>query len=275
VNDKLDSAEASDCPATRRSSLRASPRAIGFALMICVLAAALLAASYVAAARERALAAKPRPDRITIALSRNPVAALIRIAAERGFFAAAGLEVAIEDASEDRAALDAVARGRARVASASDGPFVLAVLGGAPVAAIAAIASAQDGAASPVAGAGPLPPTFLLVVEKDFGEQQADVLRRMLGALLEAEAFVKQRPVEAAALVARRYGSDAVPPAEFFGGEESRIRLDRSLPSILEAKTQWAVRRGLAAANPVPNYLEHLNRYPLLAANPAAVSVVR
>src|SRR5260221_2962428 len=65
---------------------------------------------------------------LSIALSTTPHAALLYIAAAKGYFADEGLDVTIKPVSHGKAALDLLAQKKVDLASASEVPFVISVL---------------------------------------------------------------------------------------------------------------------------------------------------
>jgi len=69
---------------------------------------------------------------LRLALSSTPHAALLHIAAAKGFFKDEGLTVTVVPVSHGKAALDLLDRGQVDVAAAAEVPFVIAVLQGRP-----------------------------------------------------------------------------------------------------------------------------------------------
>lgn len=72
------------------------------------------------------------PEPVRLALSSTPHAALLHIAAAKGFFAEEGLDVTTVPVSHGKAALDLLAQGKVDLAAAAEVPFVIAVLRGEP-----------------------------------------------------------------------------------------------------------------------------------------------
>jgi ABC-type nitrate/sulfonate/bicarbonate transport system substrate-binding protein len=100
------------------------------------------AAAVAAAALPGWLGAAPAMgDRLRIALSQTPHAALLHVAAARGYFAEESLDVTVLPASHGKAAMDLLAQNQADLASAAEVPFVIAVLNGAALAIAASVAS--------------------------------------------------------------------------------------------------------------------------------------
>src|SRR5438105_7329745 len=108
------------------------------ALAMCALALLVAAAATLVYTRTRT-AAMPL-EKITIAVSSTPHAALLHLAAAKGFFAAEGLDASITPVSHGKAAIDLLAQGKADLAAAAEVPFVISVLNGEPFAIAATVA---------------------------------------------------------------------------------------------------------------------------------------
>lgn len=86
----------------------------------------------------------PAPvEKLRIALPAVPHAGLLHIAAERGLFAAEGLDVTIVPATHGKAAMDELRQGRADIAATADVVFLLAAIRGEPLAALASVLGAS------------------------------------------------------------------------------------------------------------------------------------
>jgi NitT/TauT family transport system substrate-binding protein len=76
-------------------------------------------------------------------VSSTPHAALLHLAATKGFFASEGLDASITPVSHGKAAIDLLAQGQADLAAAAEVPFVISVLKGEPFAIVATVVSAS------------------------------------------------------------------------------------------------------------------------------------
>jgi NitT/TauT family transport system substrate-binding protein len=85
-----------------------------------------------------------RKSPLSIALSTTPHAALLYIAASKGYFADEGLDVTIKPASHGKAALDLLAQKKVDLASAAEVPFVISVLKGDRLGIAATVASVSS-----------------------------------------------------------------------------------------------------------------------------------
>lgn len=118
-------------------------RASVVVVITLAIAGVVLAFGY---ARERGLFAAPPPaaETLRIALALTPDAALLHIAAAKGYFADEGLAVTLMPVSHGKAALALLAQGKADLASAADVPVVISVLQGERLGIAAAIVSVPN-----------------------------------------------------------------------------------------------------------------------------------
>jgi len=105
-------------------------RVLWAAVMAIVAVAAGLAA--LAAMHRWPFSAAQPAEPVRLALSSTPHAALLHIAAAKGFFKDEGLAVTVVPVSHGKAALDLLAQGQVDMAAAAEVPFVIAVLQGQP-----------------------------------------------------------------------------------------------------------------------------------------------
>jgi len=87
--------------------------------------------------------AKP-PETLRIALATTPDAALLHIAAAKGYFTEEGLAVTLMPVSHGKVALDRLTQGQADLASAADVPFVISILKGERLGMAAAVISVPN-----------------------------------------------------------------------------------------------------------------------------------
>jgi ABC-type nitrate/sulfonate/bicarbonate transport system substrate-binding protein len=323
--------------------------------MLAVLAAAL---AYAIARWPWGGAGPPIPVRL--AVSSTPHAALLHIAAARGYFLDEGLDVTVVPVSHGKAALDLLAEGKVDLAAAAEVPFVIAVLRGEPfgIAAsmlgvstdMAIVARRDRGIAAPPDLAGKkvgvtlgtsgeyflwaflirhklapdavtlvdVPPgrmaqalsngtidaastwqpirldaesalgregasftapaaytvTHVVVGRNDYLKQRTDAARALVRALLHAERFNRTQPQEALALVAERLKLDPTVLRPIWSELAFRVNLLQSHLVTLEDQARWAMARGHAQRQAIPNFLSHLFLDALLLEQPDRVTVV-
>jgi ABC-type nitrate/sulfonate/bicarbonate transport system substrate-binding protein len=116
---------------------------------------------------------------------------------------------------------------------------------------------------------------YVLVGRSEFLSARGEAMRRLLLALLDAERFVQAEPVQAKTLLAERLklNPEAIEPA--WQALELEVDEQQAQLVTLEDVAGWAMARGYAPRQPMPNFLEHLNFTALLAASPGRVTVVR
>lgn len=116
---------------------------------------------------------------------------------------------------------------------------------------------------------------YVLVGRSEFLATRGEAMRRLLLALLDAERFVRIEPLQAKALLAARLrlNADALEPA----WQALSFDVDQQQAQLvtLEDVAVWAMARGYAPAQPMPNFLAHLDHGALQAARPGRVTVVR
>jgi ABC-type nitrate/sulfonate/bicarbonate transport system substrate-binding protein len=84
------------------------------------------------------------PERLSLAVSTTPHAALLHLAQAQGYFADAGLDVSVTRVSHGKAALDLLIDGRVDLAAATEVPFVVGVLEGQPLRVMSSMLSASE-----------------------------------------------------------------------------------------------------------------------------------
>lgn len=83
-------------------------------------------------------------EKLRIALPGLPHAALLHIAAAKGYFAEEGLDVSITITTHGRAAMDLMDQGKVELVAAAEVPFVISVVKGEPLAIVATLVSVAN-----------------------------------------------------------------------------------------------------------------------------------
>ena len=116
---------------------------------------------------------------------------------------------------------------------------------------------------------------FSLAGRKVWVDENQDLVRRLLRALLRAADLAESDPAGTQALVVKATGAD---PAVFAADGPSyrlQVRLDQGMLIMLEDQVRWAINAGLTERREAPNLLEVVDDRPLAAVKPSAVTVVR
>lgn len=116
--------------------------------------------------------------------------------------------------------------------------------------------------------------THVVVGRTAYVHAQAQALRRLVRALLRAEAFVKAQPAEATALASQLLRVDLGVLKRNWDDLGFRVNLLQSQLVTLEDEARWAMTRGYAAAREMPNFVSHLYLDALLGEQPDRVTVV-
>jgi len=116
---------------------------------------------------------------------------------------------------------------------------------------------------------------FVLVGLRDYVQAQQQALRRLLRALMAAEAFARAEPQPAKATLAELIKLD--PRNLDPSWQDMSFEVDQQQAQLvtLEDVATWAMARGYAPAQPMPNFLSHLALNAMLDVGPARVTVVR
>jgi NitT/TauT family transport system substrate-binding protein len=305
-------------------------------------------------------AAVPARERLRVAVSSTPHAALLYLAAAKGYFAREGLDVTLTPVTHGKAALDLLIAGKVDLAAAAEVPLVIAVLQGQQLDVAATVASVSTemaivarrnrGISAPADLVGRkigatlgtsgeyflwafmarhrLPPnavtlvdvapgqipgqlasgaidaaatwqpvrlgaeaalgtdavtftepdaytvTHLVVGRDDFVRSHPATVKKLVRAVLQAEAFSEARHGEALALLADSLKIDALALQPTWKDLDFSVELQQSQLITLEDEARWAMSRGHAPKGPTPNFLPRLYLDALLAVRPDRVTVV-
>jgi NitT/TauT family transport system substrate-binding protein len=117
--------------------------------------------------------------------------------------------------------------------------------------------------------------SFVVVAGKKFVLERPETVKKLLRALLKAEAFVRENPSEMRDIVARSIRKNRSEMEISFQGFDFRVKLDQSLLISMENQARWAIRSKLTDRNKVPNFLEYIYFDGLKAVRPEVVTIVR
>jgi NitT/TauT family transport system substrate-binding protein len=117
--------------------------------------------------------------------------------------------------------------------------------------------------------------TFNIASRSGFAQRRPEAAKKLLRALLRAEALMRDVPEEARRAVAAATNEDPADVREMLGLFEFHVRLDQSLVVLMEEEARWAIHAGLAPTQRIPNFLASIAAEPLLAVSPGAVGLIR
>ncbi len=117
--------------------------------------------------------------------------------------------------------------------------------------------------------------TFNIASRSGFAQQRPEAAKKLLRALLLAEALLRDDLQEARRAVAAATKEDPGDLREMLGLFEFHVRLDQSLVVLMEEEARWAIHAGLVPKQQMPNFLASIAAEPLLAVSPGAVGLIR
>lgn len=116
--------------------------------------------------------------------------------------------------------------------------------------------------------------SYVLATMKGLEQQKPGTGRRFLRALVRAEDFASRHPERARHVVSGSLGVSETDLSGLWHNLDLRVSLDQCLILCMEDEARWAIRRGIAGGNRVPNYLDFLHPDSLKSVKPAVVTVI-
>jgi sulfonate transport system substrate-binding protein len=117
--------------------------------------------------------------------------------------------------------------------------------------------------------------TVCLTAMQEYVKTHPEAVRKILRALIRAEAFVNKNPEESRRLVAGFIKIDQVYLDKIWESFDFKVILDQSLLVSLEDQTRWANKKRLTESGGTPNYLDFIYLDSLQSVKPEAVSIIR
>jgi ABC-type nitrate/sulfonate/bicarbonate transport system substrate-binding protein len=117
--------------------------------------------------------------------------------------------------------------------------------------------------------------TFCIAAKADFVEKHPEATKKVLRAIIKAEAFVLEHPEDARRLAAEFIKLDRSILDQIWDIYNFRVTLDQALIIDLEDQTRWAIKNRLVARHVMPNYLDFIYMDGLQAVKPEAVRIIR
>jgi ABC-type nitrate/sulfonate/bicarbonate transport system substrate-binding protein len=122
---------------------------------------------------------------------------------------------------------------------------------------------------------GIYPQTDLIVTRWQFIENNPKVISGLTRALLAAEQFARDKPEQAADILANRLRADRKTIIKLWPKLDLSVTLHESLVVLLESQARWALREGLVDGDEVPDYASRMHLEALRGLKPKAVTVIR
>lgn len=117
--------------------------------------------------------------------------------------------------------------------------------------------------------------TFNVVAKQEFVKQHPEKIKKVLRALIKAEAFVQQNPDEARRIAAEFTKTDKNILDETWNYLNFQVTLDQPLLIELENQSRWIIKSKWTERKDIPNYLDYIYIDGLAAIKPDAVRIIR
>jgi ABC-type nitrate/sulfonate/bicarbonate transport system substrate-binding protein len=115
---------------------------------------------------------------------------------------------------------------------------------------------------------------WVLVGRADFIKARPAAIEKLLAALEEAAAFIRQNPEEAQAIIARWL---QVPLSRLQSGKYPKrydVFLDQALILAMEDEARWLIQHNLTDKTKFPNFLDYICAGPMLKVAPKDIQLV-
>jgi sulfonate transport system substrate-binding protein len=116
---------------------------------------------------------------------------------------------------------------------------------------------------------------FCIAAGQEYVNKNPEAIKKVLRALLKAEAFVQQHPEESRRLVTEFIKTDKIILDKTWDIFTFRVLLDQSLIVDFEEQTRWVIKHRLVSRRDMPNYLDFIYFDGLRAVKPEAVRIIR
>jgi ABC-type nitrate/sulfonate/bicarbonate transport system substrate-binding protein len=115
----------------------------------------------------------------------------------------------------------------------------------------------------------------LLISRNDWITQHAELVKRLLTALAQAERLLTDHPEQAQSILARRFNYDSTYLAALWPEHQFSLTLDQGLIVAMEDEARWMINNGLTAEKQVPDFRQYVYIDSLKTVKPEAVNIIR
>jgi len=117
--------------------------------------------------------------------------------------------------------------------------------------------------------------TFNLVTMNDYIENNPELIRNVIKALVKAGEFASNNRGESIDTIASRLETDREDIDKLWDGYRFKISLHQSLIITLEDVARWSMRNNFTDKTEIPNYLDYIYLDALEEVKPEAVGIIR
>lgn len=115
---------------------------------------------------------------------------------------------------------------------------------------------------------------FLLIGKQEYIDKHPKEIQKILLALDDANKFIHRNPNPSQLLVGNALGMDSMYLHKTFDPNDFGLALDQTLLLALSDQTRWAIKQGLIAREPIPNYLNYIRQEALETVMPNAIKII-
>ena len=116
---------------------------------------------------------------------------------------------------------------------------------------------------------------FNLISTENYIKAEPDVIEKLLSALIKAEAYTAEKPVEAMQITASYLDYSAAEMETSWNAFTYKVYLDQALLMTYENIAEWMIRIGLQEGQQIPDFYELLYPDALLEVAPDRVNLIR
>jgi NitT/TauT family transport system substrate-binding protein len=116
--------------------------------------------------------------------------------------------------------------------------------------------------------------TCNLVASAQFADKNPTIVDGVLRALIQAESFARDNPMEAIRIVAAELEVDEVDLRAVWPELDFRVSLDQALLGYLEDEARWMIENAMTEKSEIPNYLQLMDWKRLKTLKPEVVTVI-
>jgi len=116
--------------------------------------------------------------------------------------------------------------------------------------------------------------SWVVVATKKYVEENPDIPKKILKALIAAEDFISQNREQASVIHAEISGVKNQAASDLFKTMEFGLSLRHSLLLDFENQARWILKNGYSDAKKIPNYLNYIYPDAMRAVKPEAVTII-
>jgi NitT/TauT family transport system substrate-binding protein len=115
---------------------------------------------------------------------------------------------------------------------------------------------------------------FYFVADRNFMDNNPEILKRFLKAIEKGEEFIRENEEEAINIVSQQLEIDKELVISVWDQFEFSLFLDQSILIILEDEARWAITNNLTTSTEMPNFLDYIHIDALQEVKPEAVRII-